>query len=539
MRAVLFVLTAVAAASAQLDQYWLDRAALLQEEASTYLGSKINLTADEQRVNDLLMLAKRQIYESCFDQMCFPPARHFFDAKADIENSEVFRIIKRMPKGAVLHGHDTGMVATQWLITNAVTRSDLWACTKVSTSQPTPPMELDLQKLLFSSTSPPSNTCPDGAWISVASLRESNPNEIDPWFEYHFSLVTPDPAGRYPNINVAWEYFSRLFDVTGGLLSYTPVFRDYFTQTLQELKDDNVQYLELRGLMLPTYNLDGTTLDTMQVANMYAEANAEFNAAQLPGEWFGSRFIYAPTRNVDNATADVYVQTALALLNAHPDYIAGFDLVGQEDKGRPLVEFVNQMFELRQQKPDIKFFFHAGETNWQGETDLNLIDAVLLGTTRIGHGFALSKHPTAKRLAAEKGIAIEVNPISNQVLKLVEDLRNHPVATLLAEDFPVVVSCDDPSFWGAKGLSYDFYQMFMGIASKEADLRFLKQLAINSLQYSSMPADEKACALEAWAILWDQFISTTLGNPVDTTKKNRAVCVDAWQNKVKLYTNKL
>jgi hypothetical protein len=50
---------------------------------------------------------------------------------------------------------------------------------------------------------------------------------------------------------VAWEYFSKLFDVTGGLLSYTPVFRDYFTQTLQELRDDNVQYLELRGLMLP------------------------------------------------------------------------------------------------------------------------------------------------------------------------------------------------------------------------------------------------------------------------------------------------
>lgn len=56
---------------------------------------------------------------------------------------------------------------------------------------------------------------------------------------------------RYPNINKAWEYFSNLFAVTGGLLSYTPVFRDYFTQTLQELKDDNVQYLELRGLMLP------------------------------------------------------------------------------------------------------------------------------------------------------------------------------------------------------------------------------------------------------------------------------------------------
>jgi adenosine deaminase CECR1 len=54
-------------------------------------------------------------------------------------------------------------------------------------------------------------------------------------------------------------------------------------------------------------------------------------------------------------------------------------------------------------------------TDWQGLTDINIIDALLLNTSRIGHGFALSKHPLAKRLAKERGVAIEVNPISNQV----------------------------------------------------------------------------------------------------------------------------
>lgn len=56
---------------------------------------------------------------------------------------------------------------------------------------------------------------------------------------------------KYTDVNVVWEAFQNLFTVTGGLLSYGPVFRDYFVQTLQELKDDNVQYLELRGLLLP------------------------------------------------------------------------------------------------------------------------------------------------------------------------------------------------------------------------------------------------------------------------------------------------
>jgi adenosine deaminase CECR1 len=35
--------------------------------------------------------------------------------------------------------------------------------------------------------------------------------------------------------------------------------------------------------------------------------------------------------------------------------------------------------------------------------------------TRMGHGYAIVKHPEAKKLAREKNIPIEVNPISNQV----------------------------------------------------------------------------------------------------------------------------
>jgi len=63
---------------------------------------------------------------------------------------------------------------------------------------------------------------------------------------------------------------------------------------------------------------------------------------------------------------------------------------------------------------------------------LNVIDALLFDAKRIGHGYAIAKHAEAKRLAIEKNTPIEVNPISNQVLGLVRDLRNHPAASLIA-----------------------------------------------------------------------------------------------------------
>lgn len=136
----------------------------------------------------------------------------------------------------------------------------------------------------------------------------------------------------------------------------------------------------------------------------------------------------------------------------------------------------------------------------------NQIDAILMGSRRIGHGYALPKHPKIIDLVKSKDIAVEVNPISNQVLTLVDDYRNHPASVLLAQNVPVVISSDDPSFWEATPLSHDFYMAFLGIASRHSDLRVLKKFAINSILYSSLDGFEKIVALMKWQTKWDKFI---------------------------------
>lgn len=120
------------------------------------------------------------------------------------------------------------------------------------------------------------------------------------------------------------------------------------------------------------------------------------------------------------------------------------------------------------------------------------------------------KYPSVLKMVKEKRIGIEVNPISNQVLKLVDDIRNHPASILFSDDYPVVISSDDPSFWGALPLSHDFYYAFLGIMSGKQDLRALKKLIINSFDYSSLSPSEIVRAKEIWNKKWQSFISESL-----------------------------
>lgn len=142
--------------------------------------------------------------------------------------------------------------------------------------------------------------------------------------------------------------------------------------------------------------------------------------------------------------------------------LMGFDLVGQEELGHPLSMFVKELLKM---PSHIQFYFHAGQTNWYGSPlDENLIDALLLGTRRIGHAYAITKHPLVMELAKKFGVAIEVCPVCNQVLQLGADYRNHPAASLIANNIPIVLSSGNPSFWRTKPLSHDFYMAFLGIA---------------------------------------------------------------------------
>lgn len=474
-----------------LCDYWTDRANFIKSEQSFGIGSKLILSHKEEVVNKLLMTAKRlELKKAFLHPETFPPARHFFQAKHDIEKSAVFSFISKMPKGGALHVHDVALSSLDYLLYNVTYRDNLYGCVTQSGI-----------KLKFSSTKPKEDT---SCWILVKTMRSSakSAKMFDGWLAQKLTLVTDNPSQMYPDINSVWKVFSGLFETITPMITYKPVFMDYIYNFLEEFHRDNVNYVEIRTTIPAVYDLDGKTYNSVQIVGFLKQVADQF-MKDYP-EFIGIKYIFAPGRGVDNTTMHNYLNIFKEIRTKYPEFVVGFDLVGQEDSGQPLSAFVNELSTAN----DVKFFFHAGETNWDGlSTDLNLIDAVLLNTTRIGHGYALVKHPSVLKEIKNRGIAVEVNPISNQVLNLVKDIRNHPAQVFFAENYPVVVSSDDPGMWGAKGLSHDFYQAFMGMMSAETDLRALKALALNSFHYNALSPVDKGEAIKKFTVIWDKFIS--------------------------------
>jgi len=86
------------------DEYLRLRNNMIDKEDQMRIGGKMKLSDSERRVNDMLMKLKAKEFEIARKNVTnFPPAVHFFRAKALIDKSEVFEMIRNLPKGKLTH----------------------------------------------------------------------------------------------------------------------------------------------------------------------------------------------------------------------------------------------------------------------------------------------------------------------------------------------------------------------------------------------------------------------------------------------------
>jgi len=225
---------------------------------------------------------------------------------------------------------------------------------------------------------------------------------------------------------------------------------------------------------------------------------------------FTLRVIPSTLRVLPSGLVDGDLEHAFALKQAYPVTVVGFDAVSEEDTGHATVDYLSvwEAIPTLEAKYGVvmPLFFHDGESDSRNNT--NLVDAILLGSHRIGHGFNAFWSPKVRHELKRRGnMPLEVCPISNQILRYVDNLQTHPAGAYIAEGLPLVLSNDDPGVFGYEGLTYDFWVAAM---AWQLDLRALKVLSRNSLTYSALSDDDKDAALALWEAKWAAFVEDTL-----------------------------
>ncbi|KAE8313464.1 ADGF like protein [Aspergillus parasiticus SU-1] len=462
----------------------------------------------------------------------FPKARPL------INGTKLWDVVKHMPKGALLHAHLPAMLSYDTILEAILHTEGMVVSASQDVSTPENRRNASISfahvnhTIATNVSSIHSKDYVPNTEIPVTVAANTFPGGQQGFIDFVKTKVTisPELSIRHElGVDEIWRVFQTAFGPAGTMLTYEPIVRTFYKKLFSRLAEDHINWVEIRSgsgqLVLEGQEDLDPDLDIWW--NVLLEELKKFQESPEGADFWGARVIWSDNRGKNRTALTKSMGNALERKRRHPQLFSGYDVVAQEDLGRPLADMAPELIWFQQQAEQsnltIPFFFHAGETLGDGNsTDENLFDAVLFGTRRIGHGFSLYKHPRLIDEVIENGIMVEVCPISNEVLRLATDILHHPLPAMIAHGIPTAISNDDPAILGQNtaGLSYDFYQTIQ--AFDNIGLAGLGALAHNSIRWSNFEDQNdvewfrdidfgengdgiKAQRLQQWNEKWEAF----------------------------------
>ncbi|CAE6420102.1 unnamed protein product [Rhizoctonia solani] len=473
-----------------ITEHTQKRASLIEAERSLRFDADVNAKATENEkraveiVNNLRVREAKEMWHANKGMLMYPNL-DFFTIKNTIMNTELYQIMRQIPKGGLLRGHMNTMCDVGFIYSLALEYPAIHVRvnSRITSDDPLPIPEFKplSPELVVEHANMPSLTRADyvlGTWVPLDKARNEfshgGPEAFDKWIVGSLAL-SAEEGGKVPNTSIkAHERLLVAYRLGRGIICYEPVLKRFLYQTLLSLVEDGISYAEIRANFSYKADIrtDGSeTLSHRDYLVLFNDAVQDIKHKMRlegrEGEFIGAKLIYAVYRTLDKQNIWWYLEDCMSLKAEFPDLIAGFDLLGPEETGRSFEYYLEPLIwfqqETKKRALDIPFIFLVGDSVGENsKADRNLYDALLLGTKRIGHGLNLVRHPLLMQMIKEQGVAVEVCPIANEILAI--------------------------------------------ISSESCDILSLKQLARQSLEYSTLSITDKKSALEAWEQKWTAFV---------------------------------
>ena len=253
---------------------------------------------------------------------------------------------------------------------------------------------------------------------------------------------------------------------------------DFYNLTMAYLKkahEDNVLHTEI-FFDPQTHTARGVKFDSV----VNGIANALEDGKKQMG--ISSQLIMCFLRHLDEKSA---MKTLDYALN-HKDKIIAVGLDSSE-LGNPPTKFTN-VFE-RAQKEGFLTVAHAGE---EGPASYVWEAIDLLNVARVDHGVRSIDDEKLITELAKRQIPLTVCPLSNLKLKVVADLKEHPLKKMLDKNLIVTINSDDPSYFGGY-VNQNYLEVARALNLTKDDILVLTK---NSFKASFLSDAEKQLFLE-------------------------------------------
>tara|TARA_B100000809_G_scaffold31690_1_gene27611 strand:+ start:569 stop:1588 length:1020 start_codon:yes stop_codon:yes gene_type:complete len=271
------------------------------------------------------------------------------------------------------------------------------------------------------------------------------------------------------NFNNLQEFLD-IYYAGASVLLHEQDFYDLTWAYLMKVHEQNLIHTEI--FFDPQTHTDrGVSFDTV----IQGIHNALVDGEKKLG--ISSKIIMCFLRHLDEAAAFDTLEQALH----YKEWIVGVGLDSSE-MGHPPSKF-ERVFSKALAEGFITVA-HAGE---EGPAEYVWEALNLLKVSRIDHGNRSLDDDQLIQHLAETQIPLTVCPLSNLELKVVEDLKDHPLLQLLDSGLMVTINSDDPAYFGGyMNVNYIQIATALNLSKKQ-----ITELAKNSFKSSFLSKSEK------------------------------------------------
>ena len=467
----------------------------LIEELNKKKYSNINITSKDKKANEIF-------HKKISKSFKFPEDFYYnlsMKYKKDIENHEFFKILQKMPKGSLLHHHMTDCIDIEWISTEVMKKENLkYIYVRRFRNK--------YDTLIFTKMPDEKEPNFDKPFKNIIEDYLKDNKDKTP-YDYFYPKLTilPEDLENAKTNDEAWEVFMPKYFFCYFLIFNKKFYRQHIRNAFIQCINDKIYRLESR---LGPGSIRDDNFNFISVDEEFEIYKSELeyvnNSFKLETKFtFG--IILTMNMHKSDEELKIAIKNSIELQKKYPDLICGTDSFENKNYIRNYHDLTPIL--ITNDSAELPYIVHAGESI--NAENYNILDAFLFGAKRFGHAVNLYKLGSLYEYIKNKGIVLEINPISNQTLRLVRDLRIHPCIGYHNNGMKICINNDDPTLYNTKGVCYDF---FVASAAMEFDLLDLKCFGINSIDGSQISEELKNNYKLQFSKDWDEFLEFFIKN---------------------------